>query len=1083
MDRKWMHAKRCSDDYELGVEDFISFAVEHSEDENNILCPCVECNNMVRLGVEVIRDHLITKGINQLYKCWLSHGEVLGDASSNVDTGMGFDTWKEDETHEELTYDDDGVEEMINALQESIQDCPEMLGNLSSDAKKPLYSGCSKFSRLSGVLKLLSIKASNGVTDKCFTEFMEAFHEILPEGNLLPSRTYDAKKMLTSIGLSYERIHACPNDCILYRKEYASLESCPECSVSRYKINKVPAKVMWYFPIIPRFRRLFSVPVEAKNLTWHADSDGREKDGMLRHPADSPQWVKIDKDFPDFGAEPRNLRLALATDGMNPHDNQRSTHSTWPVILMIYNLPPALCMKRKYMMLSTLISGPKQPGHDIDVYLAPLVEDLKLLWESGVEVFDAHRKENFNLKAMLFGTINDFPAYGNLSRYSVKGYNACPICDENTSSIRIPNSNKIVYMANRKGLPVKHRYRKWKKVFNGKCEEGKFPIPLSGDQIFKKVQGLNVKHGKLNANQLPSKGYKKESVFFGLPYWKNLYVRHFLDVMHIEKNICESLVGTLLNMPGKSKDGENARNDLAHLKIRKELHPVKKKGSRTYLPPACYTLSRKEKKVLCESLHGIKVPEGYSSNIKNLVSMKDLKLIGMKSHDYHILMEHLLPVAIRSILPDHVRDAITKLCIFFSEICSKEIDPSKLTSLQSGIIITLCQLEMYFPPSFFDIMVHLTVHLVREIQLCGPAYLRYMYPVERYMKILKDYVMNGSRPEGCIAERYVLEEAIEHCSQFLSSLEAVGIPKPRYSGGIEGKGIMGCKVLTISHDMLNQAHLYVLHNSTEVDSYVERHMDILRAQYRGKNEKWITDKHNSTFIEWLQVQVVKELDKSPSSISDRLKWLSRGPRRDVLSYSGYQINGYTFCTKDRDKEITNQNSGVTIVAEAMHISSTKDKNPIYAKMSYYGVIDHIWELDYSAFRLPIFCCRWVDNNSGVRLEKRHGFTLIDLNRTGSKDDLFILASQAKQVFYATDPANNRWSFVLSTNKRHPFQIHEIDDMEDASFMCPSGPPNDLADDQAPEDEFYVRNDHTEGMWIDDDDSEPSNTSKQKKRKH
>ena len=152
-------------------------------------------------------------------------------------------------------------------------------------------------------------------------------------------------------------------------------------------------------------------------------------------------------------------------------------------------------------------------------------------------------------------------------------------------------------------------------------------------------------------------------------------------------------------------------------------------------------------------------------------------------------------------------------------------------------------------------------------------------------------------------------------------------------------------------------------------------------------------------------------------------------------------------------------------------------------MSYYGVIDHIWELDYSACRLPIFCCRWVDNNSGVRLEKRHGFTLIDLNRTGSKDDLFILASQAKQVFYATDPANNRWSFVLSTNKRHPFQIHEIDDMEDASFMCPSGPPNDLADDQAPEDEFYVRNDHTEGMWIDDDDSEPSNTSKQKKRKH
>ncbi|XP_021859270.1 uncharacterized protein [Spinacia oleracea] len=545
MDRKWMHAKRYSDEYELGVEDFISFAIQHAEDDDNILCSCVECNNMVRLGVSNLRDHLITNGINQLYKCWLNHGEILGDSFSNMDSGRVFDTWMEGETHEEFMYDDDGVEELINVLEENIQYCPEMLENLSSDAKKPLYPGSSKFSRLSGVLELLNVKARNGVTDKCFTEFLKTFHAILSDENLLSSRTYDAKKMLSSIGLSYERIHACPNDCILYRKEHALLESCPECNAPRYKKNKVPAKVMWYFPIIPRFRRLFSILEEAKNLTWH--TDGREKDGMLRHPADSPQWVKIDKDFPDFGVEPRNLRLALATDGMNPYDNQRSTHSTWPVILMIYNLPLALCMKRKYMMLSMLISGPKQPGHDIDVYLGPLIEDLKLLWESGVEVYDAHPKENFNLKAMLFGTINDFPAYGNLSGYSVKGYKACPICDENTFSFRIPNFNKVVYLGNRKGLPVKHRYRKWRNAFNGKSEEGKFPIPLTGEQVFQKVQGLNVKHGKVNANQLPSKGYKKESVLFSLPYWKNLYVRHFLDVIHIEKNICESLIGTLLN--------------------------------------------------------------------------------------------------------------------------------------------------------------------------------------------------------------------------------------------------------------------------------------------------------------------------------------------------------------------------------------------------------------------------------------------------------------------------------------------------------------------------------------------------------
>ena len=76
-------------------------------------------------------------------------------------------------------------------------------------------------------------------------------------------------------------------------------------------------------------------------------------------------------------------------------------------------------MKRKYMMLSMMISDPKQPGNDINVYLSPLIEDLKLMWDQGVQVLDEFANETFKLHAMLFCTINDFPAYGNLSGYSV----------------------------------------------------------------------------------------------------------------------------------------------------------------------------------------------------------------------------------------------------------------------------------------------------------------------------------------------------------------------------------------------------------------------------------------------------------------------------------------------------------------------------------------------------------------------------------------------------------------------------------------------------------------------------------------
>ena len=137
-------------------------------------------------------------------------------------------------------------------------------------------------------------------------------------------------------------------------------------------------KVLWYLPIIPRFKRLFTSEATAKKLRWH--SDERISDGKyLRHPADSLQWKKIDEMFPQFGNEPRNLRLGLCTDGFNPYRTLSSTHSAWPVLLVIYNLPPWLCMKRKYVMLSMMISGPKQLRNNIDVYLAPLVEDLKKL--------------------------------------------------------------------------------------------------------------------------------------------------------------------------------------------------------------------------------------------------------------------------------------------------------------------------------------------------------------------------------------------------------------------------------------------------------------------------------------------------------------------------------------------------------------------------------------------------------------------------------------------------------------------------------------------------------------------------------
>jgi len=153
---------------------------------------------------------------------------------------------------------------------------------------------------------------------------------------------------------------------------------------------------------------------------------------------------------------------------MNSFDEMSCGHSTWPVTLCIYNLPPWLCMKRKFIMMPILIPGPKQPGNDIDVYLRPLVEELLLLWcKEGVRMWDEYKQEDFNLRALLYVTINDWPALSNLSGQSNKGYRACTHYLEDTDSIWLTHCKKSVYMGHRRFLPVRHQLRRKAKHFKG----------------------------------------------------------------------------------------------------------------------------------------------------------------------------------------------------------------------------------------------------------------------------------------------------------------------------------------------------------------------------------------------------------------------------------------------------------------------------------------------------------------------------------------------------------------------------------------------------------------------------------------
>ena len=137
-------------------------------------------------------------------------------------------------------------------------------------------------------------------------------------------------------------------------------------------------------------------------------------------------------------------------------------------------------MKFQYLMLSLLISGPDSPGNNIDVYLQPLIEELKDLWSVGLETYDKFKKETFPLRAALTWTISDFPGYSMLSGWKTKGKYACPCCNYDTEGLYLHNSKKMCYMNHLRFLDEKHPWRWSKRCFDGKVEERMAPKPMTG---------------------------------------------------------------------------------------------------------------------------------------------------------------------------------------------------------------------------------------------------------------------------------------------------------------------------------------------------------------------------------------------------------------------------------------------------------------------------------------------------------------------------------------------------------------------------------------------------------------------------
>ncbi|KAH0652742.1 hypothetical protein KY289_030420 [Solanum tuberosum] len=346
-----MNLARYSKKYIDGIESFLDFAYSYGDPQGEeIQCPCAKCCNIRWTRRNVVYDHLICYGFVKGYTRWINHGEW--DIKLNVD--------------DDMDYSRNDIDGLLNdqfrdvAQAEGVYDGPnkdaKKFYNLVEEASQELYPGCTGFSKLSFTLHLYLLKCLHGWSNESFTSLLELLKEAMPELNIPPSYN-KTKSMVKNLGHDYEKIDACPNDCMLFRNDHKDDEFCHTCGSSRYiqspevdselvpskKEHRVSAKTLRHFPLIPRLKRQFMCSKMADSLRWHEEE--HSKDGKLRHPADGLAWKDFDRLHPDFALDCRNLRLGLSSDRFNPFRTMSISHRTWPVMLMVYNLPPSMCMK------------------------------------------------------------------------------------------------------------------------------------------------------------------------------------------------------------------------------------------------------------------------------------------------------------------------------------------------------------------------------------------------------------------------------------------------------------------------------------------------------------------------------------------------------------------------------------------------------------------------------------------------------------------------------------------------------------------------------------------------------------------
>ncbi|XP_073137491.1 uncharacterized protein [Henckelia pumila] len=1090
MDRRYVNGS-LNDEYINEIEVFVAFAKSNPTclPDGTIRCPCnhKKCQNLSYWDENTVKFHLCRYGFVPNYYNWYFHGEnyirpsfegVNMDAPSSSrssrrtstdDMPPNFANLRNPNSYFESEYQYEGEQSYydypnvtneatvnedpnanviedphINVTEEDPNMIARALYDMIKSTEKEIWEGNPHGHNLLSVLaRLLKMKYEHSMSERNYNDMCQLMTELCPADHNFPKNFNATKRLVKDMGLPVEKIDFCNNNCMIYWGIDSELTTCRFCEHPRYKqsrsrgfrknMKQIAYKHMYYFPLTPRLQRLYASEATASHMRWHHEHvyDGE----TMTHPSDSPAWRNFTDTHPTFASEIRNVRLALSADGFQPFGQSGQQYSSWPVILTPYNLPPWMCMKDEYMFLTVLAPGPKNPKDKLDVFLQPLVTELQSLWHDGAITYDIHSRTNFTLRAALMWTISDFPAYAMLSGWSTAGKQACPHCMSDSEAFTLTHSRKTSWFDNhRKFLPVNHPLRRSRNLFRRGQTVSHTARPMrSGHELLDELDSYGFlpsyevdaeEHNK-ELYKMSASGWRKRSIFWELPYWSSNMVRHTLDVMHIEKNVFDNIVNTLMNVPGKTKDNAKSRADLVEMSIRPELHFDI--GSGRY-PKTIYSLEKEERRAICRWLKDVRFSDGYVSKLSRCVDMNKLRVFGLKSHDCHVFMQRLIPVVFKELLPKEVWEVLTELSLFFSDLTARNIKVSDVLRLNEQIPVIMCKLEKIFPPSFFDSMEHLCIHLPYKALVCGPVQDRWMYPFERYLSTLKKTVRNKARVEGSICNAYLVKEASIFCQHYFSesiktremmtmrnrtSVVNEGVTDTISVFKVVGRSIGASKSRNLQDNEYHSLATYMLLNCAETRSFVQMYENHLRLSVPGISNTDVDAQLQQNFFPWFKNYTFENQD---CNISPDVKQLAIGPLSKVKCLRGYAINGFNFHTKEDSTHKATDNSGVHVKGFAGDGTST----------DYYGIIDEILEVKYSRDspnKTILFRCTWFDTHPrlGTRVHPKYKIVEINRKRRLRYYDPFVFCTQASQVVYLTYPSTKKtvsdWVYVSGMRKR------------------------------------------------------------------